>query len=401
MGDGSAAGRLSVALVGTRGVPARYGGFETAIDEIGRRLVEMGVDVTVYRRAAPEESTAPRTHEGMRLVTLPALRSRSLETLSHTALSVAHLSTRRRPDAVIVFNAANAVFLPLLRLRRLRAAVHVDGLEWRRSKWSGAGRRYYRVAESLAVRWADQLIADARGIADYYAEEFGATTRFIPYGAPVLHDVATDGIRSLGLEPDGFHLVVSRFEPENHVELVVEGYRRSEASLPLVVVGSAPYSDAYTDRVRSAAAGDPRIRLLGAVWDQDLLDEMYAHARLYLHGHSVGGTNPSLLRAMGAGAAVSAYDVVFNHEMIGDGASYFSDEREVVAAVMSAERDPAAMHALGRQVRERAATRYRWDDVASGYAGLVADLAGGASRRGEASGRRRGDAGRSRRRVTG
>ncbi len=377
-------------MVGTRGVPARYGGFETAIEEIGRRLVRAGVDVTVYRRSTEDEVVAPRRHEGMRLVTLPALRSRALETLSHTALSVLHLVTRRRVDAVIVFNSANAVFLPALRARGLRSAVHVDGLEWRRSKWSGSGRRYYRMAEALAVRWADALIADAHGIADYYDEEFGATTRFVPYGAPVLEGVTADLIERLGLESDGYHLVVSRFEPENHVETIVEGYRSSMARLPLVVVGSAPYSDEYTARVRRAADGDPRIRLVGAVWDQDLLDQLYANARLYLHGHSVGGTNPSLLRAMGAGVAVSAYDVVFNHEMIGDGAVYFTEAEDVAEAVTVAEEDPAAARRLGREVRDRATERYRWDDVAAGYCDLVSDLAAGRSRRGECSGRRHG-----------
>lgn len=350
----------------------------------------MGVDVTVYRRAVPGERHAPRELHGMHLVTLPALRSRSLETLSHTALSVGHLVVKGDVDAVILFNSANAVFLPALGLRRMPTAVHVDGLEWRRSKWSGAGRRFYRVAEALAVRWADELIADARGIAEYYDEEFGASTRFIPYGAPLLDGVGTDLLESVGVEPDRFHLVVARFEPENHVDLVVRGYRASDAVLPLVVIGGAPYSDEYTDRIRSSADGDARIRLVGPVWDQDLLDQLYAHARLYLHGHSVGGTNPSLLRAMGAGAAVSAYDVVFNHEMVGDGAVYFSDPDGVATAITSAEADPDAAHALGCRVRHRALQRYCWDDVAERYASLIGELSDGSSRRGEATGRRRG-----------
>src|SRR6185503_12367589 len=116
----------------------------------------------------------------------------------------------------------------------------------------------------------------------------------------------------------GFHLVVARFEPENHVDLAVEGYRRSGATLPLVVVGSAPYADEYTNRIHAIAEGDPRIRLLGGVWDQDQLDQLYAHALTYIHGHSVGGTNPSLLRAMGAATAVLGYDVVFNREVAGE-----------------------------------------------------------------------------------
>ena len=203
-----------------------------------------------------------------------------------------------------VFNAANSVFLPVQRLRRVPTAVHVDGLEWQRSKWGRGGRLYYRMAESLAVRWADALVADARGIAEYYDDEFGVPTELITYGAPIQVDAPADLLDSVPVESRRYHLVVARFEPENHVLEIVEGYRRSAASQPLLVVGSAPYANEYTSRIHEAAAGDPRIRLLGGVWDQRLLDQLYAHALTYLHGHSVGGTNPSLLRAMGAGTAV-------------------------------------------------------------------------------------------------
>ena len=379
---------LRIALLGTRGVPAHYGGFETAVEEIGRRLVDRGHDVTVYCRAGNAAEEDLREHLGMRLVTRPALRVRALETLSHTALAVVHAMRRDRHDAVFLFNAANAVFLPALRARRVPVAVHVDGLEWQRAKWSGAGRRYYRRAEALAVRWADALIADAPGIAAYYADEFGATTELLTYGAPIVRDAPHDRLDEHGLQRGGYHLVVARFEPENHVELIVRGYRSSSARRPLVVVGGAPYSDDYTARVRAAAGDDPRIRLLGPVWDQAALDQLYAHALLYLHGHSVGGTNPSLLRAMGAGTAVGAYDVGFNRDVLGPGPARFDDAAGVAAAVERAEGDPARCAALGDELRARAEARFRWDDVAAGYEDLALRLAGGRSRRGEVDGRR-------------
>jgi glycosyltransferase involved in cell wall biosynthesis len=376
-------------MVGTRGVPARYGGFETAIEEVGSRLVERGHEVTVYCRDPHDGSTVPERHNGMKLVTLPAVRSKAVETLSHTALSVAHEVIRRDEDVTFLFNSANSLFLPVLRLSKAPVAVHVDGLEWRRSKWSGAGKRYYRTAEALAVRWADALIADARGIGDYYRDEFGATTELISYGAPVLDGVGDDRLADLGLQAGGFHLVVARFEPENHVELIVAGYRSSDAVLPLVVVGGAPYSDDYTQAVHAAAGGDARIRLLGPLWDQEQLNQLYAHARLYLHGHSVGGTNPSLLRAMGAGAAVSAYDVVFNREVLGDAGWFFADAASVARAVETAERDPDECARRARCCRQRVATDYQWDGVADGYERLAQRLASGWTRRGECDGRRR------------
>jgi glycosyltransferase involved in cell wall biosynthesis len=376
---------MRIAMLGTRGVPAAYGGFETAIEEIGQRLVNQGHEVTVYGRA--NGKNAPREHLGMRSIILPALRSKTLETLSHTALSTAHLNATRRHDVAFVFNAANAPFVPLIRSRGTAVAVHVDGLEWKRDKWGKWGRRYYRMAEQFAVREADALISDAQGIADYYDDEFGIPTELISYGTRILRNSPSDAIEGLGLVPGQFHLVVARFEPENHVDVIVEGYHRSNATMPLVVVGSAPYSAAYTDSIGAIAARDPRIHLLGGVWDQRLLDQLYAHALSYLHGHSVGGTNPSLLRAIGAGAAVLAYDVDFNREVVAEAGRYFTDAPDVAAALMAAEADPRTVELNGIRSRELAAA-YDWDDVTAGYEDLIRRLAGRAFPARRPSGRR-------------
>lgn len=375
---------MRIAMIGTRGVPAHYGGFETAVEEIGARLVAAGHDVVVFCRPVEGEVRLP-TYKGMRLVHLPVVRKRSLETLAHTALSVIN-SALRGVDAAIVFNAANSPLLPLLRARRIPVATHVDGLEWRRSKWGRYGRRYYRIAESLAVRWSDEIIADAQGIADYYRDEFGAPSRLIAYGAPHAGDVGSDRLGELEVTSSGYHLVVARFEPENHVLQIVQGYVASAARLPLLVVGSAPYADTYTAAIR--AASDHRVRLLGGVWDQELLDQLYANAATYLHGHSVGGTNPSLLRAAGAGAPVIAFDSIFNREVVGDDARYFSDVASVRTEVEWAEDNAERFREMGARARV-ASRRYNWDAVAADYERLCADLA--ASRRASRrpSGRRR------------
>ncbi|WP_414693692.1 DUF1972 domain-containing protein [Plantibacter sp.] len=373
-------GTLRIAMVGTRGVPAAYGGFETAVEEIGSRLAARGHDVTVYcRRTAAEQ---PAEHLGMRLVHLPALHMKVAETLSHTALSVLNMAFTRRHDAAFVFNAANAPFVPFIRAKGVPTAVHVDGLEWKRAKWSGSGKRYYRWAEERSVRTADALIADAAGIADYYEQQFGVPTELLTYGAKILEQPRTDLLATAGVEADAFHLVVARFEPENHVDLVVEGFIRSTATHPLVVVGSAPYGAEHSDRIAALAASDPRVHLLGGVWDQDLLDQLYAGALTYIHGHSVGGTNPSLLRAMGAGTAVIGFDSVFNHEVVGATGTFFSTADDVATLVEQAEQDPAATAALGAALQTRAAANYRWDDIADGYESLALRLADGATIRG-------------------
>ncbi len=378
---------LRIAMMGTRGVPAAYGGFETAVEEIGRRLVDRGHSVLVYCRPTPQTKTRA-TFLGMRLVHLPAIRVKAIETLSHTFLSAWHSVLHRSPDVAFLFNSANAPFIPLIRMRRVPVAVHVDGLEWKRDKWGRGGRLYYRAAEQLSVRWADALIADAQGIADYYTDEFGADTELITYGTKSVSGDVSDRLAELGLTPGGFHLAVARFEPENHVDVIVRGFAASDATLPLIVVGSAPYSAEYTDGIAAIAASDPRIRMLGGIWDQDLLDQLYANALTYLHGHSVGGTNPSLLRAMGAGTAVLAWDVNFNREVLGDAGEFFDDAAGVATLLVDAERDAESTQAVGRSLRDRATELYDWDQVSRAYEDLARRLANGHSTKGRFSGSR-------------
>lgn len=359
---------MRIAMVGTRGVPARYGGFETAVEEIGWRLVEAGHQVRVYTRSAEEKP--PHTYRGMDVVTLPAVRSRTVETLSHTGLSAAHL-VAHPVDAAFVFNAANAPWVPTIRAKGIPCAVHVDGLEWRRGKWGRRGRQYYRWAEEYSVRHADALIADAAGIAAYYKHEFDVPTRLIAYGAPILPTVPSDKLGELDLAAGEYHLAVARFEPKNHVDMIVEGYVRSTARHPLVVVGSAPYADEYTARVHAAA--DERVRFPGGVWDQDLLDQLYGNCLTYLHGHSVGGTNPSLLRAIGASAPSAAFDVSFNREVLRENGQYFADPDDVARCVEENEADPQAATTRGAALQERARD-YDWDTIATQYEALAEDL---------------------------
>lgn len=366
---------LSIAMVGTRGVPARYGGFETCVEEVGRRLADRGHHVVVYCRDVEGDRSArsglPAEYRGMHLVHQGAMKRRTLETLSHTGLSVAHLA-RNRTDVALVFNSANAPWLPVLRAARIPVATHVDGLEWQRAKWGPTGRRYYLASERLAVRWSDALIADAVGIQDYYTAKFGVDTDLIAYGAPITGP-ANNRIAELGLTTGGYHLVVARFEPENHVDLIVEGYTASSATRPLIVVGSAPYADDYISRVHGLA--DERVKFLGGVWDQELLDQLYSNAFTYLHGHSVGGTNPSLLRAIGASAPTTAFDVVFNREVLGDAGLYFRTAADVTDRVMASEADPVSTTSRRTQSHARALS-YDWEDVTDRYEALSRRLAG-------------------------
>lgn len=361
---------MKVALVGTRGAPGRYGGFETAVEEVGRRLVLRGHEVVVYCRNPQQTITE---YEGMRLVNLPAWRHKHLETLSHTALSAGHLLAHR-VDVAVVFNAANAPFIPIIKAARIPVALHVDGLEWQRAKWGPAGKRYYKANERIGVRVADALIADAVGIQDYYRERYRADSVFIPYGAPILRQLPADRLAALDLQPGGYHLVVARLEPENNAHIALGGYAGSAATYPLVVVGGVRYPGDYVRSLQSTAGRDERVRMIGSIYDDEQLDQLYAHSLSYLHGHSVGGTNPSLLRAMGAAAPVLAFDVNFNREVLGETGRFWTSQADVGAQVEAVEADVDAARLMGRAGQLRAEHKYVWDDVAARYEALCESL---------------------------
>jgi glycosyltransferase involved in cell wall biosynthesis len=340
------------------------------VEEVGSRPAASGHAVAVYCRRPVEGPAPPATYLGIGLNSLPALRPRSLETLRHTALSVADVVTRRRSDVVLVFNSANEPLLPLRRARRVPVATHVDGLEWKRAKWGRTGQRYYRLAEPLAVRWSDALIADAPKIARHYERKFGAATVQMSYRASTV-ERKREGLDGTAPHPRAYHLAVARFEPENHILEIVRRYVASHTRQPLVVVGGAPYSDAYTRSLHAAA--DSRVRFLGPVWDRDLLDQLYANATVYWHGPSVGGTNPSLLRAIGAGAATNAFDVDFNRDVLHDSGPYRSGSEDVTGL---AEYTEASAHELPVR-RKDALTRaadFDLDDVAQAHGRPCEDL---------------------------
>ena len=368
---------MRIALVGTRGVPAQYGGFETAVEEVGQRLAATGHDVTVYGR----RTDGSAEFLGMKRVELRAVPRQSMETLSRTILAVLHVIFRSRPDVVIMFNCANSPLLPLLRLARIPTAVHTDGLEWRRGKWGKTGRRYYRVAEALGAGLADALISDADGIADYYRRRYGAESTVIAYGAAIV-DPGAEKLQALDLPSGGYFLIVARLEAENNVDVILRGLIASETERKIVVVGSVPYRTDHLEEIERLADSDPRVRLLGGVWDQELLDALYGNACLYFHGHSVGGTNPSLLRAMGAGAAVASFDVSFNREVLGDDNFFWSNSADIATLVDSL--DVTKVPAYGAANRKRVQQKYDWDDVATRYEKLSMDLHTG--RRGRRTG---------------
>jgi glycosyltransferase involved in cell wall biosynthesis len=362
---------MRIAILGIRGVPANYGGFETFAEQLGRRLVVRGHDVTVYGRTG---SIAPGITEylGMRIVRLPAPRSKYLETVVHTLFAAWH-ALPRRYDVVYVCNSANVPAAIVLLLGRTRVVLNVDGLEWQRAKWNAVGKAYYRACAWMAARLPLHVVTDAHVIQAYYQRAYGRTTDYFPYGTD-LDPVADDGtLGRLGLEPGRYVLYVSRLEPENNAHVVVEAFSRVHTELPLVVVGDAPYASDYITALHRTS--DPRVRFTGAIYGPGY-HVLRSHATLYVQATEVGGTHPALVEAMGSGNAIVANDVPEHRETLGDAGRYYSGADGLADALQDLLDHPDAAAALRDASHARAAERYSWDRVAADYETWLTGIAG-------------------------
>ncbi len=356
-----------VAILGTRGIPASYGGFETFAEQLATRFVADGTPVTVYCRAHFAGGEA--AYRGVRLVTLPTIRNKYLDTVVHTVLSAAHLVLTRGPRDVLLCNAANAPVVPFLRLFGRRVVLNVDGLEWRRGKWGVLGRSWYRMGEWLSVRTASVLVTDAEEVRTYYRVRHETDSVMVPYGAEQLPRGELAPGQGESVLPDSYALYVSRWERENNPHLVAAAHAASSTGLGLVLLGKASYDDGLEQEVRAAARTDAC--LPGAVYG-DGYRGLLANARCYLHATEVGGTHPALVEAMGAGNLCLVLDTPENREVAGDVAWYFADADELTKLLERVEvLEPEELDDLRARTRAAARARYSWDAVAQAYDRLL------------------------------
>jgi glycosyltransferase involved in cell wall biosynthesis len=366
---------MKVAILGTRGIPAAYSGFETAAEQLAQRLTERGHEVVVYCRPHVVDRRI-KTYKGARLVHLPTVRNKYLDTFAHTLLAALHASRRLRPDVALFFIAGNSPLCLLTRGAGIPTVINVDGLDSDRRKWPAAAKAYLRFAERNAPRWADRAITDSHAVADVFEHRYGERIGVVPYGVA---DPGGDGdgaLRRLGLESRRYILFVGRLEPENNPHLLVEAFARipSERTrgMKLVVVGGAPYADDYIRGVMRE--GDPRVLFPGYVFGRDYW-ELQRHAYAFVAPTEVGGTHPVILEAMAAGNCVLVNDHPPNVETVGDAGLFFSGAAGVEDLARQLDRvlaDPDLVTAY----RERAvarARRYSWDAVTDQYEQLLAE----------------------------
>lgn len=362
---------MNVALIGTRGVPANYGGFETCVEELGLRLVKRGHKVTVYCRTNHYKSKVPE-YKGMRLIYLPSLKKKSLDTLSHTLISVLH-SLFQPYDVLMVFNAANSPTLLLPRLFGKKIAINTDGLEWKRGKWGTLAKRYYKFSEWLSTKLANRIVADSHGIQDYYRTYYKVDSSFIAYGAYIRKSIAPELLKSMNLISGEYFLQITRFEPENNPLLTIQAYKKLDTNKKLVLVGAVPYPSEYSRKIYKESCDN--IILPGSIYDQRLLNELWCNCFAYIHGNEVGGTNPALLQAMANGCFTIAIDVPFSHDVLANGGIFYKKCPEDLADKMRWALDhPYILSHYKSLAVDRISVSYSWDNVADSYEALFNEI---------------------------
>ncbi|GDY36226.1 hypothetical protein ACINB_21180 [Acidovorax sp. NB1] len=362
---------LRIAILGARGIPASYGGFETFAEQLATRLVARGHQVTVYAEGG-DRPVADTLYQGVRVRTRRRPRWGAASVLAYDCACL--WDARRDYDLVYMlgYGAAWACWWP--RVFGVPVWINVDGLEWARSKWGRGARTYLRCMEWMSTKVATRLIADAEAIAQRFRQNYpwGAPTSFVAYGAELVPAEAADPsvLANWGLQAHRYMLVVARPEPENHILEIVQGYLLHGSDWPLVVVGDVSGGTPYQRQLKALAS--ERVRFVGGIYDVAQLQSLRVHAACYLHGHSVGGTNPSLLEALACGNWVIAHDNEFNSEVARDAADYFRTSQQLAACLQDwFHRTHEERQKRAERARQVVQSFYDWEQITDAYESLM------------------------------
>ena len=365
--------QLKIAIIGSRGYPYVYSGYETFVKELSERLVRQGIGVTVYchRNLFGDR---PKELNGINLVYIPTIEKKSLSQFIHSFQSVLHACFAKY-DVILVVNSANGPFGLLTRIFRKRTAINVDGLEWLRPKWRGLGARYFHWASRVATRLYDRVITDALAMQAIYRKEFGCDSTMIAYGANIGPSADPGLLTKWQLRPRQYYLIVGRLVPDNNADLIVREFIASASARKLVIVGAVPYADDFASAMRRD--NDPRLLFTGYVADPEELSALYQHCYAYCHGHEFGGTNPALLQALANGCAVYALETIFNREMLleGEFGLFFNKENGSLTKLIAAmEKRPELLDPLRQKARSRIRGKYSWEKIVAQYCQLFENM---------------------------
>jgi glycosyltransferase involved in cell wall biosynthesis len=372
---GSTRRRLKIAMLGSRGIPHTYSGYETFLGEVGPRLVERGHEVLVYcRRGLFQER--PKTWNGVRLIYLPNIETKTMGTLTHTLLSMGDVLFRRM-DVIFVVNLVNAFHCILPRMLGKHVAINVDGLDWKRGKWGRLGKGYfYWNARTVGRICPKGVITDAQEMRRIYLEDFNTPSVSIAYGANIERSENPEVLKLYGLQPSGYYLVASRLVPENNADLIVRGFEKLKTERRLAIAGAANYRSAFVDQLKKTK--DKRVMFLGHVANPEHVKELHCNAYAYLHGHSLGGTNPALLKALGYGNCVLALGTPFNQEVVRDyGILFENDPADLAIKMRWIDDHPEIAATYRARASQRIREAYTWEYITDQYEELFLQLASG------------------------
>lgn len=370
--------KLRIGMLGLYGMPMprlHFTGFETGFGEIAPRLAEAGHEIVIYcrRGSYPSELRIP-TYKGIRLIYVPSPGGKNFSGVVATFFSVVHALAGGRYDVFFFVNVGMGHHAALCRLFGRKVVMNVNGLDWTRAKWGPVARRYFLSAARSAVRFCDELVTDAEAMRQFYVDRFSKETTMIAYGAHVETSSRPELIAQFGVVPGDYYLIASRLIPENHADVIARAFLASGSKKKLLIAGGANY-DSQFHRDLQAMVGD-NVILAGHIDDQDVIRELHCNCFVYVHGHSVGGTNPSLLKAMGYGNCILALDTVFNREVLEDGGIFFPGDENVLASGMRAlEADPARVAELRQMGPARIRANYTWEKIAGQYDSLFREVA--------------------------
>lgn len=365
--------KLKIAIIGSRGYPYVYSGYETFVSEVAPRLVKQNIGVHVYCHKQLFKSK-PSEVNGVKLHYIPCIKTKSLSQWSNSFLSTIHVLFHKY-DVILYVNSANGIFGILTKIFRKRTAINVDGLEWLRPKWKGLGAKVFYFSSKMATRWMDRIITDAYAMREIYLNEFKTDSSVIAYGANIRYSKYPELIGKWRLHPDDYYLIVGRLIPDNNALLILKEFVLSQTSKKLVIVGDVPYQDEYSKNIKTVK--DDRVLFTGYVNDADELAELYHNCHAYFHGHEFGGTNPTLLKALAYGCAIIALDTSFSREVLkgGEYGLFFTKENYSLCILINRiEKKEISLDGYKKKSRNRIIENYTWEKISKQYVDLFQDI---------------------------
>ena len=364
---------IKLAIIGTRGYPYVYGGYETFVRELAGRLVKQDVEIHIYCHKDLFKER-PSILNGIHLHYIPTVKIQALNQIIHSLFSLFH-TCFSKVNVVLVLNLAAGPFGWLGRIFGKKMIINTDGLEWKRPKWKGLGSAYFYFGAWCATKFYHQLVSDASAMQEVYLKQFKAISEVIAYGAPPFIELAPTSLQKFNLSPHSYYLIVGRMIPDNNAHVLINEFLASNSTKKLVVVGDVPYKDEYAHKLKAKAS--ERLIFTGYVNQQEELLSLYQHCFMYLHGHEFGGTNPTMLKAMSNNCAILALDTIFNREMLGNGqfGLFFKKKQgDLAQKIKSLELNTVEINRLRKIVANGIGEKYDWDKVTDKYLSLFNEV---------------------------